>query len=222
MLTARGLVEQRVEGLDAGADDYLTKPFDPNELRSRLTVGVRILNLQNQLLRKEEELNFQAWHDSLTSLWNRGAIMGFLDSELARVHRTGCSVGVLMVDIDHFKKVNDVHGHPTGDAVLREVAQRLASCTRAYDWVGRYGGEEFMVVLSNCDPEAIATCAERLRATVAAGPVFAHGCELPITVSVGAALYSRELAERGADALALADAALYRAKAAGRNRVEMA
>ena len=221
LLTSRDAKEDLVEGLDAGADDYLTKPFNPSELRARLAVGRRILGLQNEVLLKEEELSFRARHDSLTGLWNRGAIMDFMERELARSRRAGNSVGVLLLDIDHFKSVNDTHGHPAGDAVLQQMAQRLSAGIRAYDWAGRYGGEEFIVLLTNCTPEILSLCAERLREIVAAAPMQVPGMDLKITVSIGAALFSRESGEGSAEVLQLADSALYRAKQNGRNRVEV-
>jgi two-component system, cell cycle response regulator len=222
LLTSRDTTEDLVEALDAGADDYLTKPFNPNELRARLAVGRRILTLQNELLEKEEALNFQAQHDSLTQLWNRGVIMQFMEREIARARRSGVCMGVLLVDIDHFKNVNDTHGHPVGDSVLKEVARRLTSGVRPYDWVGRYGGEEFIVLLANSSAETVAICAERLRETMTARPVQANGLDLNITASVGATLFCGEPGVGIPELLESADAALYRAKHNGRNRVEIA
>jgi two-component system cell cycle response regulator len=219
LLTSKSAKEDVVEGLNAGADDYITKPFAPNELMARLKVGRRILGLQNDLLLKEDELRFAAQHDSLTKLWNHGAILEFLDKEISRARRAKNSVGVLMIDIDHFKRINDTYGHPAGDAILKQVSQRLTEATRTYDWVGRYGGEEFLVVVSDSDAEKVAICAERLREAVAATPISALGTDVQITVSVGAALHSGTGHE---DTLHLADAALYRAKNNGRNRVEIA
>ena len=221
LLTAKNNKEDLVEALDAGADDYLIKPFDANELRSRLKVGSRILKLQNDLLRKEEELRFEAMHDRLTGLWNRGAILDFMERETARAKRSTKSVGVLLADVDHFKSINDNYGHQVGDAVLKAIGERLVRGTRSYDWAGRYGGEEFLILLCNCDPDSVAVCAERLREIVASEPVRVNGLELAVTVSIGAAMSSAERALRGDQLICIADAALYRAKHRGRNLVEM-
>ena len=140
--------------MDAGADDYLTKPFNAQELRVRLRAGHRILNLQEELVRTREAMRQQATHDGLTGLLNRTTIMDKLDDELARSQRSGEPVSVLMVDIDKFKAINDTRGHLVGDAVLREASQRLKTAARRYDSVGRYGGEEFLIVLPGCDATA--------------------------------------------------------------------
>jgi diguanylate cyclase (GGDEF)-like protein len=222
MLTTRHGKKDLMEGLDAGADDYLTKPFDADELRSRLMAGSRILRLQNELLRKEEQFRFEALHDRLTGLWNREAILNFLDREVARGKRSGDGVGVLMLDVDHFKSVNDSHGHQVGDAVLQEVGRRLVDSTRKYDWAGRYGGEEFLVLLCKCNPETLAMCAERLREAISSQPVCVANLELKITVSMGAALTTADRTLTGDQMVGIADAALYRAKNRGRNCVDMA
>src|SRR5207245_2165972 len=140
MLTAKDRKQDVIEGLEAGADDYLVKPFDTHELKARLKTGRRIIELQDQLIAARETLRVQATHDSLTGLLNRAAILEILERELARARRLGSPVGVIMADLDHFKKVNDTHGHLAGDAVLREAARRIGASLRLYDTVGRYGG----------------------------------------------------------------------------------
>jgi|HubBroStandDraft_4_1064222.scaffolds.fasta_scaffold07732_2 two-component system cell cycle response regulator len=213
LVTANDKKQEIVNGLEAGADDYLTKPFDPDELRARLRVGQRMLSLHQQL-------RFQATHDTLTGIWSRGASLDMLRRELERAARTQTSTGVLMLDLDRFKNINDTLGHLSGDGVLKEVVRCIAQTVRAYDVVGRYGGEEFLIVLPGCDRDKIHDTAERIRTTVAGSPVHVAGSEIFATVSIGGAVAppgkvsAREI-------LAHADAALYRAKAAGRNCVAM-
>jgi diguanylate cyclase (GGDEF)-like protein len=216
VLTAKTNKEDTVFALDAGADDYITKPVDPNELRARIQVGRRILHLQDELVRSREQLRLQATHDALTGLSNRRCVIQSLNDELARAERTGRAVGVLMLDLDHFKQVNDLHGHQAGDAVLAEVAGRMVSVLRTYDKVGRYGGEEFLIVLPDCSEELLGCIAERVRARVAAKPVVTADAEIPITVSVGGAVNGTE-AGSSAGIIRVADSALYRAKHQGRN-----
>jgi diguanylate cyclase (GGDEF)-like protein len=218
LLTANDNKQDVVRGLEAGADDYLTKPFDPNELRARLRVGRRILTLQRDLIRARDELRFQATHDTLTGLWNRGAFLELFHRELQRAVRSKVSTSALMLDLDHFKKINDTYGHLAGDAVLKEVAHRITQVVRTYDVVGRYGGEEFLVVLPDYGKEQAEQSAERIRAAVAAKPITTDTAEISITVSIGVAVAtSGTTGER--EILANADAALYTAKNSGRNRV---
>jgi two-component system, cell cycle response regulator len=130
--------------LDAPGD-YLTKPFDASELKARLRTGLRILDLEDRLVEAREEMRFKASHDTLTTLWNRRAILELLGRELSRSHRENATTVILLCDIDHFKGVNDSFGHLVGDEVLRETAKRLLAPVRSYDFVGRYGGEEFLL-----------------------------------------------------------------------------
>jgi diguanylate cyclase (GGDEF)-like protein len=224
LLTARDSKEDVVAGLEAGADDYLTKPFDVNELHARVRAGKRVLELQAALMRAHADLKFEAAHDRLTGLWNRGAIMDLLNRETQRGLRTGEPVGVIMADLDHFKRINDTYGHPTGDAVLREVATRLVQSVRNYDYVGRYGGEEFLIVLAECSPSDLMVRAERVRNYISEKPVDTESGPIPVTISIGLAepLIAGSGLRREEDLVRSADAALYTAKANGRNRVQHA
>jgi diguanylate cyclase (GGDEF)-like protein len=222
LLTALGDEAHVVHGLQAGADDYLVKPFEARELRCRLAAGRRVLRLEAELVAGREALRVEAAHDSLTGLWNRRAIVETLERELARGARQGTAVAVIMADLDHFKRINDSHGHPAGDAVLREATRRMSGVVRAYDAIGRYGGEEFLVVCSGADERAAKLSAERLRQSMEREPFEVGGTRITVTLSLGVASTG---AAGETDALALiqaADAALYRAKRGGRNRVEVA
>ncbi len=220
LLTARTNKEDVVEGMASGADDYVTKPFDSQELNVRLRAGRRILDLQSQLVAAREALREQATRDPLTCVWNRYAILDTLNRETSRAAREGASLGVIMVDLDHFKKVNDTHGHPAGDAVLREAARRMQLCLRSYDSVGRYGGEEFLVVLPGSSGAHAAELAERLRWVIGHEPVAAWNLSISIAASFGVTAIEKGSVASAEDLIRIADAALYRAKEAGRNRVE--
>ncbi len=222
LLTARSEKRDLLRGLELGADDYLTKPFDSEELRARLLVGERILKLQDQLIASREELRFRATHDELTGISNRATIMEALGNELSRQVREHRSFGVILVDIDHFKNVNDTYGHLCGDEVLQAVARRMKECIRPYDAIGRYGGEEFLILASNTDVVGTLALAERIRSVVESKPVVTQAGEVRITASLGVAVSSDA---RNADPQTLlrpADKALYRAKELGRNRSELA
>jgi diguanylate cyclase (GGDEF)-like protein len=222
LLTSKEAKEDIVEGLESGADDYLTKPFDPEELKARLRTGLRILDLEDRLVKAREEMRFQATHDGLTTLWNRGVIMDLLGRELTRSHREQTSTAILLGDLDHFKKINDTQGHLVGDDVLRETAKRLLSSVRSYDFVGRYGGEEFLLILNNCNPAYGFARAEEIRKAIGQRPVQTSSGPISITLSLGL-LLSHEWGRQSAEGLLReADAALYAAKAAGRNCVKIA
>jgi len=222
LLTAKDAKESIVEGLDSGADDYLTKPFHPQELRARIRVGWRLLELEDNLVQAREAMRYKATHDALTGVWNRGTILETLDREAIRSHREGLSLGVLIGDLDHFKSVNDTYGHLVGDAVLREVSKRMLAQVRMYDAVGRYGGEEFLILLPNCDHADTYEKAERLRQAIVESPIHTDDGQLKITMSIGATATRDWPEDTGNQLLQMADAALYRAKEAGRNRTVMA
>ncbi len=218
MVTGRADLEHVVHALESGADDCIAKPFEEAELKARITVANRILALQDELIDAREELRRQAMKDTLTGLWNRTAFEDLFNAELERAARSGSHVGLLLLDVDHFKAVNDTHGHATGDAVLRSVAQVLKRNVRPYDFVGRFGGEEFLIAMPGCTAAQLREQAERVRATVATETILACGERIVVTVSVGATASCEANASLGA-ILAAADAAMYRAKKAGRNRV---
>lgn len=221
LLTAKDSAEELVEGMEAGADDYLKKPVNTHELRVRLRAGQRIIDLQEELVRAREALRRQATRDPLTELWNRTAMFDILTAELTRAKRDSNTVSILMIDLDHFKRVNDTLGHAAGDGVLREAARRMAVCVRSYDSVCRYGGEEFLIILPGCDIAAATLRAEGIRLALAKDTFQIPEGPLAITCSVGVA------ASSGADILDVtelirkADEALYTAKHNNRNRVEV-
>lgn len=206
-----------IQGLDAGADDYLTKPLDTGELQARLRSGRRILSLQHDLIQAREELRYQATHDGLTGIWSRGAALNLLKCELQRGIRTEACTGILMIDLDHFKNINDTYGHLVGDAVLKEVAVRISHAVRSYDFVGRYGGEEFLAILSDCSADDLRLVAERTRTAVAESLIRVNSVGVGVTVSIGAVVARNGTPE--VELLSNADDALYEAKRAGRNRV---
>src|SRR5581483_4057385 len=210
-----------VQGIESGADDYVTKPFQVHELRARLRAGLRILELQDELVRAREALRDQATRDGLTRLWNRTYILDILDTELARAARVPAPLSVILADLDEFKSINDTYGHLAGDAVLREAAARMSALVRRYDSLGRYGGEEFLVVLPSTDMIGAISQAKRLRETLIDRPFEISAGLIRVTGSFGVSC--KLLPDpRDADHLIReADHALYAAKRAGRNRVEM-
>jgi diguanylate cyclase (GGDEF)-like protein len=213
MLTARNQIEDLVEGMGAGADDYLRKPFDMRELRARLHAGERILALQ-------DELRARATFDDLTKILNRATILERVEREVTHVTRKGGAASVVLVDLDDFKRVNDTHGHGVGDEVLCVAAKRLAASMRSYDELGRYGGEEFLAVLPDCPAPWGLEVANRMRNSLNALPVRTSTVPIVLTASFGVATVDK-VRQLNVDELILeADKALYRAKRSGRNRVE--
>jgi two-component system cell cycle response regulator len=220
LLTARDTTQDKVEGLDAGADDYLTKPINFPELEARVRSMLRIKELQDDLERKNRELERLSISDGLTGLFNHRHIQEVVHEEFERAKRTGEPLSVVMFDFDHFKRVNDTYGHQVGDRVLQEMAQVLRRTAREIDKLGRYGGEEFIAVLPDTGIDEAAIFAERVRERIERHP-FAVGRAQPLhlTISAGVATYPHPLVYDARTLIHRADQALYAAKGAGRNRV---
>jgi len=214
MLTARNRKQDLLLAMEAGADDYLSKPVDPSELRARIMAGKRILELQHSL-------RFAATHDFLTNLLNRSEILAALEREFSRSGREGKPATVIMADIDHFKRINDSLGHAAGDEVLKEVALRLKSDLRPYDLVGRYGGEEFLIILPGCELNVGARRADEIRKIVAKTPILTPFGSASSTVSMGVTVTGLGRDHSVSDLLHEADVSMYAAKKNGRNRVEL-
>jgi diguanylate cyclase (GGDEF)-like protein len=217
LLTARDSSEDMLVALDAGADDYLTKPMCAPELRVRLRNGRRLVELHEELISAREALRTQAMIDPLTQVGNRRAFMDIAIKELARACRSERPLAVVMIDLDHFKAINDTHGHAVGDHVLAQTARRLSSVLRASDHLARCGGEEFVVLLPECDARNAFTVGERLRREVSRRPIETHVGPISVTASVGVAVV-RDGSGTLATLLERADKALYRAKRSGRDK----
>lgn len=219
MLTAKSSSQDVLEGMKAGADDYIVKPFNPVELQVRLNVGKRIVELQSELIAARETMRFQATHDMLTTVWNRNSILELLEAEIQRARRSSVPLGVAIVDIDHFKSINDTYGHPIGDLVIRETTHRIQTSLRRYDVVGRYGGEEFLIILPDTPAGQVPLIAERIRQAIDGTPFNMGGHCIQVTISIGT--ISAGQGDLKSDIIiSKADEALYRAKNCGRNRVE--
>jgi diguanylate cyclase (GGDEF)-like protein len=221
LLTSKSLKEDLIQGMESGADDYIVKPFDQHELNVRLRSGTRWIELQTELLAAREALRDQATKDSLTRLWNRSSILEILTGELARLDREPRPLGIVMLDLDHFKNINDTHGHHAGDIVLQEAAKRMRRSVRKYDSIGRYGGEEFLILLPGCDELTTFAQAERLRTYLADEKVILPATSIGLTASFGCTSAPPKGRISAEDLLKKADDALYLAKRRGRNRVEL-
>jgi diguanylate cyclase (GGDEF)-like protein len=222
LLTVKETKKDLVIGINAGADDYVTKPFEPEELRVRVRAGERIVEMEMAMLTAKETLRYQATHDDMTGLLNRAYGLETLWREFARSVRTRRPISIVMADLDHFKAVNDLYGHAAGDRVLAEAAKRMSSKMRPYEVLVRYGGEEFLTVLCECDAPEAQKMAERLRRVLADEPFDVEGKKATLTASFGVASCSQASGTTIEELIRLADKALYRAKAEGRNRVHVA
>jgi two-component system, cell cycle response regulator len=222
MLTGRNNPEDLIAGLDAGADDYLTKPFHLGELDARLRAGKRIVDLQNELISARETLRVQAMQDPLTQILNHGAIIDTLLREIDRAHREHQPLSLILADLDGFKNVNDSYGHVVGDQVLVEVARRMRNCLRSYDAIGRYGGEEFLMILPNSEAAQAIRLSERIRVAVSQEPFRFRHLDLTVTVSQGVTTWIEPYPIPIERLIQSADGALYLVKNSGRNGVEYA
>lgn len=222
IMTVRDRIADLVEAMDAGADDFISKPYNPIELRVRVQAAKRILDLQRQIIAAREEFRRQAQRDPMTGVLNHQAILDALDIEMDRSGRSEQFVSCILADLDHFKSVNDTYGHQAGDKVLVNLAQCLKHTVRKYDVVGRYGGEEFMIVLPGSPAAAAFDIAERVREQIASASVESATGLVQVTISMGVAS-TEQFADFGSeDLIAEADKALYAAKHQGRNRVVVA
>jgi diguanylate cyclase (GGDEF)-like protein len=218
LLTAKESKEYVIRGLEAGADDYIVKPVDPSELKVRVRVGQRIIQLQSDLLAAKHDLLEQSRTDPLTGVLNRRAILSQIESELNRSERTDNPSSLALLDIDHFKAINDTYGHLAGDAVLKECVRRIGKIMRSYDSLGRLGGEEFLMLFpGTSESQALAIC-ERIRGVIGEEPVVFKGVAISLTVSQGVVTANTKSSVD--EIIDRVDQAMYRAKRNGRNRVD--
>jgi len=226
ILSAKGSTKEKVVGLEAGADDYLQKPYDPSELKARIYASLRTKVLQDELRKKNRQLEevlsqmeTLAMTDQLTGLFNRRAFLSVLEKEFSRTMRYNHPTSCLMLDIDHFKRINDEYGHNAGDQVLIEISKIMANCLRKSDTVARWGGEEFIIILPETPKKNALQIASRILTSVSTAKTF----PLPrqITISIGLAGMPDSAIDTSEKLIAAADRALYEAKNRGRNRVEV-
>lgn len=223
LLTSKDLKQDIVEGLEAGADDYLTKPCNLQELRARLRTGERVLELEDKLIAARDEMRYKATHDGLTNLLNRTSIIQRMREEVEQLTNYGKQFAVVICDIDHFKIINDNYGHPVGDEVLREVAVRLGVSVRTGDEVGRFGGEEFLFVLAGCTEDGLNHLTQTICDAVRCTPIPTSAG--PVTVSISAGALHLSIANLPLNAervLQRVDEALYKAKFGGRDQFILA
>ncbi len=217
MLTAKTEKEEVITGLEAGADDYVRKPFDMEELQARIKVGIRTINLQKKLIETQKVLEHEALHDPLTGVLNRRGVLERLNEEIERGYRKGTYTCVAMFDIDHFKKVNDAYGHQIGDEVLKGFTKIISEKTRAYDSLGRLGGEEFLLIIPETSENDSISTLERLLNEIRNAPIQTSAGDLKITTSIGGIIiYGKPTIDK---VIKLVDDALYKAKERGRDQL---
>ena len=214
--------EDLLDGLNAGADDFVFTPLDQTEVRARVRTGARIVEIERALKASQDALRVQSTRDAITGTWNRGAILDLLHKEQERARRKSGSVAIVLADLDAFRSVNESLGGPVGDEVLREAARRMSSTLRPYDAVGRYGAEEFLIVLPGSDGLGALTVAERIRESFAKRPVTTTAGPVAMTLSLGVASEGGEGAAESAALLRAAGSALKRAQQGGKNRTALA
>lgn len=222
LLSSNADKEEVIEGLAAGADDYVTKPFHAGELQARVRVGRRIVDLHNQVQAKNRQLEELTLTDPLTGLPNRRAIDLWAPRQLSAAARHQFPIWVVLADLDHFKSINDTHGHDAGDTVLRGFAEVLKANTRQSNFCARLGGEEFLVVLTHVEKENVKIPIERIRKQFETKKFTVAGHTFSVTASFGIAGFCGTVAPEFGDLMSRADAALYSAKRNGRNRIEFA
>jgi two-component system cell cycle response regulator len=220
MLTGEDETEDKIQGLDLGADDYITKPFQYAELLARIRAAKRIVDLQKELMDTNRRLERLSITDGLTGLYNHRHFQDELFREFEESARYGRPLSLAMADLDFFKKVNDTYGHAVGDEVLKAVARMFKESSRSTDLVARYGGEEFAVLMPETDLDSALAFAEKLRALVEATPVQTQSGALHVTVSIGVATVPHPNIHAAKELIVASDNALYRAKNAGRNQVK--
>ena len=218
LLTGRGEREDMVEGFEAGADDYMTKPFDVRELQARVRTGARIVERQTELIAAREQLRAEAMYDPLTGLLNRAAFSDIFQKEVSRAERYETPLALIIADLDDFKDTNEKYGDAAGDIVLAETARRLRTSLRVSDSIGRYGGEEFVIVAPGCTSNAAALLAERFRLSIASMAITLPDDSIFVTMSFGVA--GTADMKNADDLLRAAEDALRRAKNSGKNRVK--
>ncbi|WP_072680843.1 diguanylate cyclase [Arcobacter sp. LA11] len=219
LLTSKNDTNDVIEGLDSGANDYITKPFYPHELQARLKIGLKSIKLQLELIKARNMLAIEANHDYLTGILNRRAVMKAFELEIERYKRDDKSSSLALFDLDFFKKVNDTYGHVVGDEVLCEITKKTSSVLRPYDSFGRYGGEEFLLILPDCNEEETYIICERIRKLIYDSKINTSVGLISVSISVGACVFSSNKNCSIEELVKIADDNLYEAKEQGRNCV---